>query len=160
MSQLTPSPNKSEKKAIGSPLTDAEKTALMATINQIPVMQSNLGIKITDFSWGQCEATAPRHKEYDGYFECYHGGLLLMVADTIACYAIMTLTGPEQKMATTDMNIRFLAPCNTELRAVATVIKAGKLLNPVQVELFDTHDKKVAVAQVTYMLLDKIPNRA
>jgi len=140
-------------------LSDAKQAAILQTIAQIPVMQSNLGMVVDSLREGQCVATAPRHKQYDGFFECYHGGLLMMIADTIACYAVMTLTGPQQKMATTDMNIRFLAPCLTELTVVATVIKPGKILNPVHVDLYDTDSKKVAVAQVTYMLLDKIPSR-
>lgn len=140
-------------------LTEAEKQNILDVIQKIPVMQSNLSINIEELSWGKCTATAPRHQQYDGYFECYHGGLLTMMADTLACYAIMTITGPEQKMATTDMHIRFLAPCKTDLKMEATVIKPGKVLNPVEVKLFDTNNKQVAVAQITYMLLDTIPHK-
>lgn len=95
----------------------------------------------------------------DGIFESFHGGLLMTVADMAACFAVMTLTGPDQVMTTTDMNIRFLAPCLSEVRAVATVIKAGRLLCPSNVELFDANGKQVAVAQVTYMRLEKMPSR-
>ena len=59
---------------------------------------------------------------------------------------------------TTDMNIRFLAPCLTDLRAEARVIKCGRTLCPVAVELFDANDKAVAVAQVTYLRLEKTPS--
>jgi acyl-coenzyme A thioesterase PaaI-like protein len=57
------------------------------------------------------------------------------------------------------MNIRFLAPCLTDVRVTARVIKRGRLLCPVAVDLVDADGKAVAVAQVTYMLLDRMPAR-
>lgn len=53
------------------------------------------------------------------------------------------------------MNIRFLAPCLTDVTARAQVIKFGRTLCPVAVELFDEGGTLVAVAQVTYMLLGR-----
>ncbi len=53
------------------------------------------------------------------------------------------------------MNIRFLAACRTDVTAIAQVIKHGKTLVPVSVELFDENKTKVAVAQVNYMKLGK-----
>ena len=67
---------------------------------------------------------------------------------------------PDELLTTTDMTIRFLAPCLTDVTAHATVIKLGKSLCPVAVDLFDTGGTKVAVAQVTYMRLEKMPSRA
>ena len=67
--------------------------------------------------------------------------------------------GPDEVMTTTDMSIRFLAPCLTDLRVEANVLKLGRTLAPVQVDLFDAKDKRVAVAQVTYMRLPEIPRR-
>lgn len=81
----------------------------------------------------------------------------MTIADSIACFAIMTMTGPDQAMTTTDMNIRFLAPCLTDVTVKAKVIKLGKTLCPVGVDLFDTNQKHIAVAQVTYMRLNGSP---
>jgi len=52
------------------------------------------------------------------------------------------------------MNIRFLAPCLTDVTAKARVIKFGRTLCPVAVDLFDAKGQQVAVAQVNYMLLN------
>jgi uncharacterized protein (TIGR00369 family) len=84
---------------------------------------------------------------------CAGGGLLMTIADSIACFAVMTLTGPDEPMTTTDMNIRFLAACRTDVTADARVIKLGRTLCPVAVDLFDADGVHVAVAQVTYMRL-------
>jgi uncharacterized protein (TIGR00369 family) len=80
----------------------------------------------------------------------------MTIADSAACFAIFTKTGPEVRLTTTDMNIRFLAPCFSDVTAKAKVIKLGRTLVPVSVDLYDSTDKHIAVAQVNYILLDPL----
>ncbi len=129
------------------------QSALLARIKRIPIV-ATLGLEIVRFSDGACESRAPRSLKYDGVFESFHGGLLMTIADSTACFAILTRTGPDTRLTTTDMNIRFLAACLTDVTAKAQVIKFGRTLCPVAVDLFDEKGQQVAVAQVTYMLLD------
>jgi uncharacterized protein (TIGR00369 family) len=89
------------------------------------------------------------------FFGTLHGGILMTIADTTACWAIMTGVDSEMRLATTDMNIRFLAPCLSDVTAKARVIKFGRTLCPVEVNLFDAANKPVALAQVTYILLNR-----
>lgn len=131
-------------------------TAIMNRINSIPIVDT-LKMQIITLADGYCEARVPRGLQYNGVFESFHGGLLMTVADSAACFAIFTLTGPAARLTTTDMNIRFLAPCLTDVIAKAKVIKAGRTLCPVAIELFDTEDRQVAVAQVSYILLNGRP---
>ena len=112
-----------------------------------------LQIKILSLSDGYCELVVPRKLKYDGVFKSFHGGLLMTIADSAACFAIFTKTGPEVRLTTTDMNIRFLAPCLSDVTAKAKVIKLGRTMVPVSVDLFDSAKRHVAVAQVNYMLL-------
>src|SRR5262249_43764372 len=128
-------------------------------VTSIPIAET-LRMRDLVIEEGICELVVPRQKAYDGVFESFHGGLLMTAADSAACFAILTLTSADQLLTTTDMNIRFLAPCLTDLRVRARVIKKGRLLCPVTVDLFDGADRLVAVAQVTYMLLDRMPARA
>ena len=79
----------------------------------------------------------------------------MTVADSISAFALLTLTGANAVITTTDMNIRFLSACRTDVRAVAKVIKHGKTLAPVAVDMFDMNNVHVAVAQVSYMILNK-----
>ncbi len=134
-------------------LTSEQEAAILRRINQIPIV-STLSMKIVRFDDGYCESRVPHELKYDGVFESFHGGLLMTVADSTACFAIFTLTGPDIRLTTTDMNIRFLAPCLTDVTAKARVIKLGRTLCPVTVDLFDEHGRQAAIAQVTYMLLD------
>jgi len=130
-----------------------KQQALLARVRKIPIVDT-LQMEVVSFSDGYCETRVARKKAYDGVFESFHGGLLMTVADSTACFAILARTGPETRLTTTDMNIRFLAPCLSDVTAKATVIKFGKTLCPVSVELFDAAGKCVAVAQVCYMLLN------
>ncbi len=134
------------------PLPKQLAAAIEDRVRRIPIV-STLSLEILSLRKGFCAVRAPRHQEYDGIFESYHGGLLMTVADSTACFAIFTETGPNVRLTTTDMNIRFLAPCLSAVTAEARVIKAGRTLCPVAVDLFDTKRTHIAVAQVTYMLL-------
>lgn len=134
------------------------QAAILARIKRISIFET-LQMEVVAFDTGYCEMNVPRQKIYDGVFESFHGGILMTIADSVACFAILTQTGVEQIMTTTDMNIRFLAPCLSEVHAKARVIKFGRTMCPVAVDLFDAAGKHVAVAQVNYILLDKMPTR-
>lgn len=139
-------------------LSKAEVNAILERIARIPIVDT-LRMRIDELSDGVCKATVPRELRYDGVFASFHGGLLMTLADSIACFAIMTQTGPDEVMTTTDMNIRFLGPCLSDVTATARVIKLGRTMCPVAVDLFDTQGRQVAVAQVNYMRLDRMPTR-
>jgi uncharacterized protein (TIGR00369 family) len=140
-------------------IDQARESAILARISKIPIFDT---LKMTALAFGEgtCEFNVPRQRIYDGVFESFHGGILMTLADSAACFAILTRTPLEQVMTTTDMNIRFLAPCLTDVLVKARVIKLGRLMCPVAVDLFDTSGRLVAVAQVNYMLLDKMPGRS
>lgn len=127
---------------------------VLERIKKIPIVDT-LGFEFIEMDNGICEAIVKRDKKYDGIFESFHGGLLMTVADSISAFAVLTLAGADAAITTTDMNIRFLAPCRSDVRAVAEIIKYGKTLAPVAVDLFDENDIKVAVAQVNYMIIRK-----
>jgi 1,4-dihydroxy-2-naphthoyl-CoA hydrolase len=140
-------------------ITSDKAAAILDRIQKIPIF-STLRMQGVAFGEGTAEMTVPRQLAYDGVFESFHGGILMTIADSVACFAVATGTPDGQAMTTTDMNIRFLAPCLSDVRAKARVIKFGRLMCPVAVDLFDASGKLVAVAQVNYMLLDRIPQRA
>lgn len=138
-------------------LSSDEKEAILKRIMRIPIVDT-LQMRIISLSDGCCTVMAPRKPGYDGVFESFHGGLLMTLADSTACFAILTKTGPDVQLTTTDMSIRFLAPCLSDALAKAEVIKVGRTLCPVTVNVYDSHNKLVALAQVTYMLLNNKSN--
>ena len=136
------------------PISQELEEAILQRIHSIPIVKT-MAMKVLTISEGYCEILAPRSATYDGVFESFHGGLLMTLADSTACFAILTRTGAQVRLTTTDMNIRFLAPCLTDAVAKARVIKLGRTLCPVAVDLYDTNDRHVAVAQVNYILLNQ-----
>jgi uncharacterized protein (TIGR00369 family) len=132
------------------------KNDILTVINKIPIVDT-LEMQIISLADGYCETKVQRKPSYDGVAKSFHGGLLMTIADSAACFAIFTKTGPFIKLTTTDMNIRFLAPCLTDVTVKANVIKLGRILCPVSVDLYDAIGKHVAVAQVNYFLIDSMP---
>jgi uncharacterized protein (TIGR00369 family) len=127
---------------------------VLERIKKIPIVNT-LGFEFIELDAGRCSAKVKYDKKYDGIFESFHGGLLMTVADSVSAFVILTLTGADAVITTTDMNIRFLAPCRTDVTAAAEVIKLGRTLAPAAVDLFDDKGVKVAVAQVNYMIISK-----
>ena len=132
-----------------------ETKALEQRLGKIPIFRT-LGFRLEAVSKGSATLIAPYDPSYDGIFQSFHGGLLMTLADTAACVAVLMSAGANAQITTTDMNIRFLAPCRSNCTAEATVIKFGKTLCPVSVTLCDMNGTQVALAQVTYMRLGEV----
>ena len=132
-----------------------ETKALEQRLGKIPIFRT-LGFRLEAVSKGSATLIAPYDPSYDGIFQSFHGGLLMTLADTAACVAVLMSAGANAEITTTDMNIRFLAPCRSNCTAEATVIKFGKTLCPVSVTLRDMNGTQVALAQVTYMRLGEV----
>jgi len=130
------------------------KQQILERAQKIPIFQT-LGFEIVKLDAGMCKTVVKHEKKYDGIFESFHGGLLMTVADSISALAVLTMAGADAPITTTDMNIRFLAPCRSDVTAAAKIIKYGRTMCPVAIELFDEKGIKVAIAQVNYMILRK-----
>jgi|SRR6185437_6859956 len=126
--------------------------ALRARMSAIPIW-STMNYRLEDSGEGSATLVAPYLNAYDGVFESFHGGLLMTLADTSGGAAVLSRTGPDARITTTDMNIRFLAPCRSDATAHARLIKFGRTMCPVAVEIRDAAGVLVAVAQVNYMRL-------
>lgn len=120
---------------------------------------SSLEMQLVRLALGEAELSMPNRDTLHGIFDSLHGGILMTLADTAACIAILTRIAPAEVITTTDMNIRFLAPCLGDVTAEARIIKFGRSLVPVSVALRDAGGKEVALAQVTYMRLERMPSR-
>lgn len=149
MPDLAPSSGRTIE-LVGPALSQAEEAAILARVQAIPVF-ATLRMETFDLRRGQARCRVPWLHDYDGIFESFHGGLLMTVADSAAAVAILTLVGADERIATTDMSIRFLAPVRSDVTVVARVLKAGRTLAPVEASVFDDRGRLAAVAQVTYM---------
>ncbi len=106
---------------------------------------------------GSARVRVPRLDAFNGVYRTFHGGMLTTVADCAAWIALVTQLGPETHLTTSDIHVRFLEPCFTEVVADARVLKLGRTLCPVHVDLSNSAGTRVAVAQVTYFKLNEAP---
>ncbi len=135
-------------------LDEQTTQAILARVSRIPIVDA-FRMSFDEFDVGYCRMSMPRQERFDGVYQSLHGGLLMTLADSIACFAILTQTGPDEILTTTDMNIRFLSPCLSDVTAEARVIKLGRTLCPVTIDMMDAQGRKVAVAQVTYIRMPR-----
>lgn len=129
-----------------------DTAALSERMRAIPIW-TTMKYHLENSGEGSATLVAPYLKVFDGVFESFHGGLLMTLADTAGGAAVLSRTGAEARITTTDMNIRFLAPCRSNATAHAKLIKFGRTMCPVAVEIRDSAGTLVAVAQVNYMRL-------
>ncbi len=82
------------------------------------------------------------------------GPVMMTLADTSAWVVIMSQIGPVVLAVTTSLHIDFLRkPELTDLMARARILKLGKRLGVVDVEIFSRGESElVAKAQVTYSI--------
>lgn len=135
-------------------LSDEQLLALDHRIQSIPIVET-LKMEILKLEKGSCEAMVPRHTQWDGIYETFHGGMLGTIADTVTCWSILTEIGADSLVATTDFNIRFLRPCHTDVVCKAHVVRIGRTMCLAHADLYDTNGKLVAVSQVNYIRLQE-----
>ncbi len=85
------------------------------------------------------------------------GGLLATLIDIAAGRLAGRDVGPAQDVTTADMNVHFLAPIvDGPARAVATVVRAGKRLAVIAVDVADVGRNRLAArATLSFAVLDR-----
>ncbi len=95
---------------------------------------------------------SPRIAQQQGLF---HGAVIGALADTAGGYAAMSLMPAGSEVLTVEYKINFIAPAKgAMLRATAEVVKAGRTLSVVRVEVLCLDDGKsdvCAIQQATMM---------
>jgi uncharacterized protein (TIGR00369 family) len=125
-------------------------------LETLPILKT-LGFRLLESGVGFVRVVVPRSDRHNGRQPTFHGGIMTTVADCAAWLAIATKMGADSHLTTSDIHVRFLAPCFTDVTAEARVIKFGRTLCPVDVQLFDTNGAQIATAQVTYFRLATAP---
>jgi uncharacterized protein (TIGR00369 family) len=117
--------------------------AILAKARSAPCI-STLGLRLIEADEGRCKLAAPHNPQFDGLLPGFHGGALAYLADCAAWFAIATRTGPDEPLITTDLQIRFLNPCQTDVTISAKLIKLGRTLCPVALDFHDAQGEHVA----------------
>jgi uncharacterized protein (TIGR00369 family) len=136
-----------EERAAGDP------TALVRGWLEHSPFASNLGIRVEELGEGQAELTLPYDEKLTTVGDIVHGGAISSLIDAAAAAAAVsaatgdTFTGG----ATIDLSVSLLtAARGSDLRARARVIRGGRAITFVEVDVEDGDGTPVAKGLVTY----------
>ena len=88
-----------------------------------------------------------------------HAGVTFSIGDSAAGYAALTKMESHQEVLTSEMKIQLLSPAHgSVLRAIGSVIKAGRRLLVVKSDVYSVSDKKEKL--VATMLGTMVPSIA
>ena len=83
-----------------------------------------------------------------------HGGAVASLIDTAAAFAVLTQIETSERVSTTDLTIHYLRPANSgRLTASARIVRGGRRLFVVSVEVTNDQDILVATAVTSYIKL-------
>jgi uncharacterized protein (TIGR00369 family) len=83
-----------------------------------------------------------------------HGGAVASLIDTASAFAVVTQLKPDERVTTTDLTIHYLRPVTAgRLTATARIVRAGRRLFVLSVEVIDDQQKLIATAVTTYIKL-------
>ena len=86
-----------------------------------------------------------------------HAGVTFSIGDSAAGYAALTKMGKNQEVLTSEMKIHLMSPADGKtLKAVGSVLKAGKRLIVVQSNIYSVGDKNEKL--VATMLGTMVPS--
>jgi acyl-CoA thioesterase len=113
-----------------------------------------IGIELEETGSGTATLAFDVREELKQNNGVVHGGAIASLIDTAAAFAIISLLPPGERATTVDLTISYLKPLTRgRARAVARVLRAGRRLLVVSVELFDEAGNLATTALTTYIRL-------
>jgi uncharacterized protein (TIGR00369 family) len=83
-----------------------------------------------------------------------HGGAVASLIDTAAAFAVVTRLEPGERVTTTDLTIHYLRPITSgRLTATARIVRGGRRLFVLAVQVTNDHEVLVATAVTGYIKL-------
>jgi uncharacterized protein (TIGR00369 family) len=136
-------------------MTTSEETRLRGLIEADTIKYwQTLGITIASIEVGRLRLALPMRPELGTYRRDHvmHGGAIASLIDAAGSVA-RTLQTPDEPawtaVATTDLNVSYLEAATTNLTADARVLRAGRTVAFVEVEVRNTEDTLVAIGRAT-----------
>ena len=132
-------------------ITPAQLKRIHKAIKTVPYARF-LGLELEQVASGTATIGVNVRKELTQNQGVVHGGAIASLIDTATAFAIISLIAPSEKVTTVDLVISYLRPAaGGRLKAVATVVRAGRRLFVVSAEVFDKQGKLITTALSTYI---------
>ena len=114
---------------VGAPATQPTPTQRVQTSLARQGMMRAWGVRLERADVGMCELYMPFSDAVSQQQGSFHGGAMGALADIAGGYAALTVAPPGCEVMTAEYKINFLAAkSGGQLRAVGTVVRAGKRL--------------------------------
>jgi uncharacterized protein (TIGR00369 family) len=134
-----------------TPLTNEELSRLRESIARVPYAQL-LGINFEDATRGTATLSLSARPELERFGGIMHGGALASLADTASAFAVLSTLEPEEQTVTVDLTLHYLRPATAgKLTARARVLRAGRRVATVSVEIFNESGVLVVTALTTFL---------
>jgi uncharacterized protein (TIGR00369 family) len=133
------------------PLTPEQLSRLRESLTRIPYARL-LGIKFEAATRGAATLSMSARAELERFGGIMHGGALASLADTASAFAVLSTLEPEEQTVTVDLTLHYLRPVTEgELTARASVVRGGRRVATVSVEIFNESGALVVTALTTYL---------
>jgi acyl-CoA thioesterase len=115
----------------------------------------HLGIAIVDSGAGTVTMSATPRAEHLNLGGIVHGGYLSTLMDAASGFALHTTLPEGSTPPHLAVAYRFLSMAHPgiELRATATVLKTGRSIGHVRVEIHDPSDRLIATGETTHAVI-------
>lgn len=134
-------------------LTEDEKQRVMRSFADVPYARL-LGIEVVRMERGLAVLSLTVRDELRQINGIIHGGATASLIDTASAFAILTVLEPNQTTTTVDLTVHYLRPLvNGLARAEARVLRAGRRVIVVAVDVTDEAQNLAATALTTYIRL-------
>lgn len=113
-----------------------------------------LGIELGELKRGEATLYLEIRDELRRNNGVTHGGVVASLVDTAAAFATLTLIEPDQTTTTIDLTIHYLRPLlEGRATAQARVVRAGRRVLVISVDVFDTAQVLAATALSSFIKL-------
>jgi uncharacterized protein (TIGR00369 family) len=136
-----------------SKLTEAERQRIEKAFADVPFARL-LDIEMGEMERGKATLHLGVRDELRQNNGLMHGGVIASLIDTAAAFAILTVLEPNKTTTTVDLTIHYLRPLiKGRATAEARVVRAGRRIIVVAIDVLDEAEHIAATALTTYIRL-------
>ncbi|MBC7910636.1 MAG: PaaI family thioesterase [Pyrinomonadaceae bacterium] len=136
-----------------STLTEVERQRIEKAFADVPFARL-LNIEMGEMERGKARLHLGVRDELRQNNGLMHGGVIASLIDTAAAFAILTVLEPNKTTTTVDLTIHYLRPLiKGRATAEARVVRAGRRIIVVAIDVLDEAEHVAATALTTYIRL-------
>jgi len=117
-----------------------------------------LGLQLGEVRQGEVSIHLDIRDELKQNQGVVHGGAIASLIDTASAFAVLTQIDLDERVTTTDLTIHYLRPAITgRIVATARIIRGGRRLFVLSVDVLDDAGAPIATALTTYIKINTKP---